>query len=245
MPQFFIEKDVVVGENIHLEGPDAKHIASVLRLHEGEKLLLSSGNGRSYMSELINVTPRHIEAKILFERPYRDKQKSPTLAQAIIQYEKTEWIFQKAVELGVPTILPFSSSRSVSRMVEGIQEKKLQRWNHIAREAAKQSGLPFLPSIEAPLSFDQLLKKFSSFHTILFFWEGEEKNDFSSLALHQFKHPVLMVIGPEGGFSSEEARRARDAGATSLSLGPQILRVETAAITAPSVCQYTLGNLSL
>ena len=245
MPQFFIDQKFEVDSEVELRGSDAKHIVQVLRLSPGDWIVLSDGTGKSYEADIVETSPRSVKAKIRALRSER-KLSDLTLAIAITKHDKTEIVIQKTVELGIARIIPFHSERTVPRLVEDVTDKKLERWQKIAMEAAKQSGLPYRPKVEVPLSFDDLLKVVSDFSTGILFWEGETGRSIASYkdALSR-PGPKIVIIGPEGGFSKDEVEKARAAGAVTASLGQQILRVETAAIAALAICQYESGEFGI
>lgn len=242
MPQFFIDQKFDVGSEVDLRGADAKHVVQVLRLTPGDWIVLSDGSGKSYEAEITDASPRSVTAKIKSLRSQR-KLSDLTLAIAITKHDKTEAVIQKTVELGIARIIPFHSERTVPKLVSDVTDKKLERWQKISMEAAKQSGLPFFPKVERPLPFDELVRTIPDFVTSILFWEGEKDRgiaDYKDELSQEGKK--LVVIGPEGGFSKDEVEKARAAGAVTASLGQQILRVETAAIAALAICQYESGE---
>lgn len=249
MPQFFVEQELIPGRIIEIRGAEARHIVKSLRLTIGDWLILSDGAGKSFRSRIVETRPTAVSARIEAELPRRAHEIAPTLAIAVISRDRLEWAIEKSVELGCRRIIPFHSQRSepcTSRMV------KHDRWQRIALEAAKQSGLPFRPDIVPPITFPELCKELERFSPALLLYEGEREHALSS-ALDGFgtssddsQHPrlqPLVIIGPEGGFASEEVELAHRHGAMTVSLGTQILRVETAAVTALAILQYELGNL--
>lgn len=244
MPQFFISKTVSKGALTQISGKDAHHITNVLRLKKGDWLILSDGKGRSYKSEIKSLSPKLVEVLILDETKRNFAAKPPHLAFALIKHDRSEYIIQKAVELGCTQILPFFSSRTIPKYKDNINVRKLDRWQKIASEAAKQSGLPVKPSVGKPLPFKELCRSFEKYDNALLLWEGEDKNDLRS-QISNLKSQVLIIIGPEGGFSKDEVSYAKENGAVTVSLGTQILKVETAALITLGIVQFELGNLSL
>jgi 16S rRNA (uracil1498-N3)-methyltransferase len=245
MPQFFIDKDFEVGSDVEIRGADAKHVTKVLRLARGDWLVLSDGSGKSYSAEIRSVSPRAVTAHVVGMR-FRRKKTELTLALSLIKHDRTETIVQKAVELGITRIIPFHSERTVPRYVADADDRKLDRWRKIAMEAAKQSGLPFVPAVEPPLPFAELCRYFGDFEMAILFWEGEDRRDIASYGKKlSDRGEKLVVIGPEGGFTKGEVDAARKAGAFTASLGAQILRVETAAVAALSICLYESGDFNL
>lgn len=245
MPQFFLDRALDTGSDVEIRGADAKHIVQVLRLRKGDWLILSDGKGNSFQSEIISASSRSVIAHVKSLRT----QRSPSqlvLAFAIIKHNRTETIIQKAIELGVSRIMPFHSQRTVPRLMSEVTERKLTRWQKIAVEAAKQSGLPFLPNVEHPIPFARLVDRTSQFKSTIMFWEGETQRDIRRSRDEISKDgEILVIIGPEGGFSSDEVELARSRGVITVSLGSQILRVETAIIAALSICQYEIGGFSI
>lgn len=244
MPQFFISKSVTKNAVVQISGKDAHHIINVLRLKESDWLILSDGKGKSYKARIKSLRPKLVEAQILNEIEHHFASPSPHLAFAVIKHDRTEYIMQKAVELGCANILPFFSSRTIPKYKNNIGARKLMRWQKIAMEAAKQSGLTVKPEVNSPLSFEELCHSFGKYDKVLLFWEGENEKDLRS-QVSDLKAQTLIVIGPEGGFSQEEISAAKKNGAVTVSLGTQILRVETAALITLGITQYELGNLSL
>ena len=246
MPQFFIEQTTGPGEEIEISNKDAKHIAKVLRLQKGNQLILSTGDGNSYNAELVMVSAKSVKAKILSLRKNTQSQTPLVLAQAIIKHDRTEQIIQKAIELGVNTIIPFISARSIPQFTERLSAKKHERWNAIAHAAAKQSGLPVKPVVNMPINFAELTTQFANFTKVIMFWESANTVDLRKyFQTNKTAEKTLIIIGPEGGFDQSEASLALQNKATTVSLGSQILRVETAAITAIALCQYEMGNMDI
>lgn len=243
MPQFFIDQSFSKGSSVTIAGSDAHHIIDVLRLKTGDWLVISDGQGKSFRAEIEKLNSKTVEILVGEERSMKRHSHPVSLAFAVIKHDRTEYIIQKSVELGCADIRPFFSSRTIPRYTNNIEQKKLARWQNIATEAAKQSGLLFKPQVQMPVAFEELCSRFARYEKVFLFWEGEEKTDLKSIST-LIRSPVLLVIGPEGGFSREEAEMARKHGAVTLSLGTQILRVETAALVALGIIQYELGNLS-
>lgn len=240
MPHFFIDASWNTGDHIAIRGSDARHIAQVLRLQEGDWIVLSDGSGRSFRATITKASPSKVEARIREELPRRLENASPVLALALIKGERFEWAIQKAVEIGCRRIIPFRSARTVPRMAEDPGDRKRARWQRIALEAAKQSGLPFHPMVDLPVDFSELVRKTDTWQHILFFYEGACSQDLcTSWDVESAAGSTdLLIIGPEGGFTDAEVDCAASAGAVTVSLGPQILRVETAAIVALAIWHH-------
>ncbi len=246
MPQFFIDRKLSEGTDVEIRGTDAHHIVRVLRLSAGDWLILSDGAGSSFRSTITDVGPRSVKARIEEKLARRAGPTPPTLAIASIRSERLEWAVQKCVELGCRRIIPFGSARTVRR------GSKTERLRRIALEAAKQSGLPAVPEIDSPIEFGELCAMLNEFSPSILLYEGERERDLkdilkecaSSKGEPPSKSP-LIIMGPEGGFTSDEVEAARAGGALTASIGCQILRVETAAVAAMAICQYELGNMGV
>lgn len=247
MPQFFIDRKLSPESEIEIRGADAKHISQVLRLAAGDWIMLSDGGGKTFRATILASAPRSVTARIDGEAPRCESMPSPSLALALIKGDRFEWALQKCVELGCRRVIPFSSSRTVPQYRAEAGGRRLERWRRIAHEAAKQSGLPFRPEVDAPATFEELFTKGGGFGRTILFYEGETANDIRSWWGNAPKTDDrggdLLVIGPEGGFCADEISLAAKADAVTLGLGPQILRVETAAVAALCLWQYELGNM--
>ena len=238
MPRFFI--DGTADGRAYIAGADALHIAKALRMRPGEALTLCDGKGTDFDGVLETVTDRQGTVRISASRP---SQAEPTLAvtlyQGLPKGDKMDWIIQKAVELGVTAVVPVATRRSVARL-EGKADKKQERWQRIAAEAAGQCGRGMLPSVERPLSWSQALSRLSG-EPALVFYEGGGR------PLRELVTPstrrLSVFVGPEGGFAPEEVQAAQNAGLSSVSLGTRILRCETAPVAALAAVLYAGGNM--
>ena len=247
MPQFFIDIPIEPGSEVEIRGAEARHISQVLRLAQGDWINLSDGGGRSCRAEILSSKPGSVRARIISEIVRPEGSPPPALALAIIKGERFEWALQKAVELGIRRIIPFSCARTVPQYADGAENRKLTRWGKIADGAAKQSGLPFHPQVDAPLAFDALCEGFGGFAHAILLYEGERREDvrgwWRASGDRKNEAPDLIIVGPEGGFTADEVAQAEKLGAVCLSLGAQILRVETAAVAAAAIWQMMLGNM--
>ena len=238
MPRFFI--DGTADGRAYIAGADALHIAKALRMRPGEALTLCDGKGTDFDGVLETVTDRQVTGRISASRP---SQAEPTLAvtlyQGLPKGDKMDWIIQKAVELGVTAVVPVATRRSVARL-EGKADKKQERWQRIAAEAAGQCGRGMLPSVERPLSWSQALSRLSG-EPALVFYEGGGR------PLRELVTPstrrLSVFVGPEGGFDPEEIDAIRRQGGGVATLGPRILRCETAPLAALTLLMHLSGNM--
>lgn len=238
MPRFFI--DGAADGRAYITGADALHIAKALRMRPGEALTLCDGKGTDFDGVLETVTDRQVTVRITASRP---SQAEPTLAvtlyQGLPKGDKMDWIVQKAVELGVTAVVPVATRRSVARL-EGKADKKQERWQRIAAEAAGQCGRGILPAVERPLSWSQALSRLSG-EPALVFYEGGGR------PLRELVTPstrrLSVFVGPEGGFDPEEIDAIRRQGGGVATLGPRILRCETAPLAALTLLMHLSGNM--
>ena len=240
MPRFFTE---TIDETKGLiTGDDAKHIAKVLRMRAGERLTACDCQGRDYDCVISDVTDKQVELTV--ERVYPSETEPSvkvTLYQAMPKSDKMELIIQKAVELGVSAIVPVQTKRCVSRPDAKSMAKKLERYNRIALEAAKQCGRGRIPQVLPMLDYNEALTSMKADERAFLFYE----NSTSSFRkeLEQGVSSVSIMVGAEGGFEEDEVTRALELGVASLSLGKRILRCETAPLAALSIIMYETGNM--
>ncbi|MBS5144807.1 MAG: 16S rRNA (uracil(1498)-N(3))-methyltransferase [Butyricicoccus pullicaecorum] len=243
MPRFFIDY-VPDCDSIILTGDDAHHISRVLRMKSGENLTICDGMGTDYLCALSHTDSGkahcHIQGRVSSRG---EPTTNVTLFMALPKGDKMDFIVQKAVELGVHTIVPYAASRCVSRPDGKALAKKIERWRRIAREAAQQCGRGRIPAVTECVDFCGAAERCAKNEMPLFFYEMEQETSVRmALRAHAFASAGIM-IGPEGGFEEEEAQIARQCGLTSVSLGPRILRCETAPLAALTAVLYESGNL--
>lgn len=249
-----VNKELTRGEIVIIDGCDAHHISDVLRLKQGNWIVISDGMGGRWGATVEGISKGHVTVNIA-ERLPDIKGTGLSLAVALIKHDRLEAVIQKAVELGVTNITPFTSERTIPKYSENVSAKKLIRWNRIAVEAAKQCGLPFHPIVEQIHTFDSIChfepagggRKIQR-HKILFY-EGEKKISlkeyFDAQTPKNHDAQTIIIIGPEGGFTDAEVSLARKNGFVTVGLGPLIMRVETAAIAAVTLTQYFLGHFKI
>ena len=228
----------------------------VLRLQEGQRLIVLDNIGNEYEVALRPVTGSQRRGTILSTHPAPgEPEVKLALFLCLTQREKFEWMLQKCTEVGAASFTPVVSSRSLVQDT-GEDRKKLSRWGKIVREAAEQSGRGFVPEIYPPLAFSAACARAAAQNDLVLIpWEEAHRlqgrrniNEVMTAAgittgqpLHPLK--IALIIGPEGGFSEEEIRTAKDQGAFPVSLGPRILRMETAAVVAATLVLYESGDM--
>lgn len=253
MHKFFVPKNNIDDNKAIIEGEDVKHIYKVLRLQVGEKVSVNNCEGKEYIGEITSIDKKVVNIKILKENPINNE--SPVevyLFQGMPKSTKMDLIVQKNTELGVKAITPIITQR-VEVKTEIIEfkkaqefDKKIVRWNRIALEASKQSKRSLIPIINAPIEFDDLLIELKAMDLVVVPYENEEGYGMSKLVRDIDKeciNKVAIIIGPEGGFEECEILKLKDIGAKIITLGPRILRTETAGFTCLSLIMYELGDL--
>lgn len=240
MHRFYADESRLAEGMAYLTAEDARHATRVLRMTEGEQaeVFLS---GQRWLGEIRDISPEDVSLKLLEELPSTETRLRITLYQGLPKAEKMELIIQKAVELGAKAIVPVAMNRCVVKLDERDGRKKQERWQKIAREACKQSGRCLMPRVDAPIPFKELLRRLPGHDAAIVPWE--DARGYSLNAFHR-EHPALtslaVVIGPEGGMSTEEIEAMAQAGCLPVTLGPRILRTETAGLAAISalMCLY-------
>ncbi|MCH7577711.1 MAG: 16S rRNA (uracil(1498)-N(3))-methyltransferase [Chloroflexi bacterium] len=244
MRRFFVPPDVLGSREVDLPPELARRLATVLRLKRGERLVLADGSGRDYEVELTAVSPRSATAAVVAERPSPPEPSLElVLYQSLIRPQRFELVLEKGTELGVSRFVPLMSSRAQVRTEGGTQ--RAARWRRIVTEAAEQSGRGRVPAIDPPSLFEDAVSASGGPGIRLLPWEGERSQGLRSYlrALEDRPAAVSVFIGPEGGFAEDEVRLAREAGCVPISLGPRILRSETAGIVAAALVMHELGEM--
>ena len=242
MRRFFIQAESKVGDDVLLSGEESHHITRVLRLSAGKMLELFDGKGNVYEAEIAEVGKR-VRLRICASRFVEDDGVPLRVCQGVLKGKKMEFLLQKCTELGVSEFIPFVSSRCQLKKTE--QKRlagKYARWQKIIDEACKQCGRVRPMQLADVLMFHDMLQQATG-ETGILFWEEEQEQTLHTVSPASVGKGLQIVLGPEGGFTAEEAAAAAGAGFRILSLGPRILRAETATVTAVSILQYTLGNI--
>ena len=239
MPRFFVPD--LSGDVLTLSGEDGRHAAKSLRCRVGEELELCDGRGAECLCAVAAVEGDTLTLRVVERRPSRGELPCRvSLYQALPKGDKLELIVQKAVELGAAEIVPVLTQRCVSRPDSRAVEKKRERLQKIALEAAKQSGRGMVPQVAPLLDFPAALAEMARSACPLFFYEGG--GEPLGKALSARPGSIALMVGPEGGFDPAEAQAARDAGLRVCTLGPRILRCETAPLYALSAIGYVYEN---
>ncbi len=243
MHRFYANERGVTGDTASLCEEDAHHATRVLRMKPGEDCELFS-EGKRYLGEIASIVEGDVQVRITGELPSTEAKLRITLYQGLPKADKMELIVQKSVELGACAVVPVAMSRCVVQLDAKDGRKKQERWQKIAREACKQSGRCDMMQVAEPLSFKQLLARLPEHEAAIVPWEDARGY---SLARFHAEYPditdLAIVIGPEGGMSEEEIARMKEANCRSVTLGPRILRTETAGLCAMSALFCLYGDM--
>jgi 16S rRNA (uracil1498-N3)-methyltransferase len=242
MRRFYLES-TPENNTARIRGDEARHIEKVLRLGPGDSLELFDADGSVYRAEIESLHRGEVIARICARiAGVSDSDVHITLCQAVVKSQKMDFIVEKCTELGVTEIQPFFAHRSVPRWDEDKAAQRVQHWRRIALAAVKQSGARRPPAIEPVLSFKEVLAKPYSDSMRVMLWECERDISLRSL-LANCSRRIVLIVGPEGGFTNEEASLASSHEFQFAGLGDRILRVETAAIVGVAVAAYEFGAL--
>jgi 16S rRNA (uracil1498-N3)-methyltransferase len=244
MRRFYITPDQLQIPNPYLQGDEAKHIFQVLRMKKGDRFLLFDNSHQEYQAVIASISGDRVYFEILEQQAtMRESPLQVTLGLPIIRPQHFEWILQKGTELGVFAFRPFYSAYSRLNFEKADLESRMKRWKKIIVEAAKQCERNILPELFPVVPFFGLLEE-SHQKLKLIPYEEESSRTLKELEQQPISsETALALIGPEGGFRKEEVRQAQEKGFVSVSLGPRILRSETAALALICLLQYLWGDM--
>ncbi|MCG8378444.1 MAG: 16S rRNA (uracil(1498)-N(3))-methyltransferase [Proteobacteria bacterium] len=240
IPRLYLDKTIEVGQIISLPTEKSHHLSKVLRMHKQDAVILFNNSGSEFNGALTEITDK--TAKVKVTNCTNIDRESPivlTLALAISRGQPMDYSIQKAVELGVNHIVPIFTEYSNVKKKEALSEKKLVHWRNIIISAAEQSGRTRLPSLAHPKNFGDWLIEDASLNKCIMHPGGEKTLNNLSVSGNE----LAIIIGPEGGFSDAEVDYAREHSCMQFSLGPRILRLETAVVTGLSLIQFCCGDL--
>ena len=253
---FFVEPGAIQGERVELRGPVAHQIRAVLRLGPGDLVDLLDNSGIAYTVRLVVVSRESVVAEVVERRrPATEPRVELRLYQALLKGQKMDLVLQKGTEIGVSRFVPVLSERCVSRPSAADLRGRQGRWEAIVREAAEQSGRALMPVVEVLVPFAEACKAASGDDLAIMAWEEERALGIGTVLREAdlvgavtpspaplpskwdgVRRPrIALLVGPEGGFSPREAEIARAAGVRVATLGPRILRAETAALVAATL----------
>ena len=246
MRHFFIDPSPAKNSLVAIQQSEAHHIKNVLRLKPGDRIKLFDGTGFEYEAVIRKMSAEKVDVEILGRiRATLQSGVKIMVAQAFLKEKKMDDLVRKLCELGVAKWVPFFSQRSIARPDASRLAGRTRRWHRIATEALKQCRRIDLPDIAGPLSFEEVLDLSKTCDLNIVFWENES-TPLNSAIESNGKHPIrkiLLMLGPEGGFTQQEIEMAEHSGFVVAGLGPRILRAETATLAAVTLVQYLFGDM--
>jgi 16S rRNA (uracil1498-N3)-methyltransferase len=242
MARFFLRQQHITGNSARITGQELEHLRRVLRLGPGDRVTGFDQSGWEHEAVIRSLTVDSAELEII--RSYPGEKESPvavTLAVGLIKGDKMDFVVEKATELGVNAIAPFTSTYTVPKLDAVKAKKRKERWEKIALSAAKQCGRAQIPVIVSLRGFPEMVQQSRPDDVKLLFWE--KGRDLTLNGITVAPRSILVAVGAEGGFSEAEADLASKHGFKLIGLGPRILRAETAALTALALVQFRWGDL--
>lgn len=242
MRRFFI--DMPLQAEVTITGADVRHIRKVLRLRIGDVITVTDPAGEAGAAKITGFTEDGV--LLALQEIVPEKKESPIrvfLAQGLPKSDKMDYIVQKTVELGIAGIYPLAAEHSVVQYSEAKGQARTERWQRIATEAAKQCGRSMVPTVNPMQSLQEILNHHASDSTVIMLYEGECSFGLKEALVGRPDERYVLLVGPEGGFSRDEVTLAREHGVHIVTMGPRILRTETAAVAAVTAVMYEHGDL--
>ena len=243
MSRFFIPPEAVKGNKIVISGREAHHILDVMRLQASDNVVTFDGTGKEYAGVIKEISRNSLTVEIAETRISSEKITSEiTLLQALPKKEKMDYIVEKSTELGVHSILPVVTARTIPDWDEAKKRAQAERWRKIATEAAKQCGRVDIPAISPIAAFTDAVNEFTHFDMRLIAVLNNETISIKE-AMKGFElGKIVIAIGPEGDFTADETKSAQKNGFKAISLGPRVLKSDTAGLALLSILNYELSE---
>ncbi|MBI4785815.1 MAG: 16S rRNA (uracil(1498)-N(3))-methyltransferase [Chloroflexi bacterium] len=229
-----------------LRGTIVHQIRDVLRMRPGDEIVLLDNSGAAYRAELVTVDRDVVRGRVVDRWKLETEPHARiTLYQGLLKGQKFDWVLQKGTELGITAFVPMLSARCIVGNVDDVSDARLERWQRIVVEAAEQAGRAVLPSLSAVMLFKHACESAAARGGLAILpWENERTHGLrEALQVVPKSKEIHLFIGPEGGFAEEEVVAAKVAGVAPVSLGPRILRAETAGLAAAAAILFELGDL--
>jgi 16S rRNA (uracil1498-N3)-methyltransferase len=243
MQRYFVLPEQISDDELVIRGEDVHHLKNVLRAKPGQNLIVCAGQGLDYQAEVMEIAAKEVRCRIIGRSVSRGEPRTKvTIAQSLPKGDKLEWIIQKGTELGAVSFIPFISKRSVVKIDARKADRKRERWQKIAKEAAEQAHRGQIPTVSRPLAWEELLEQTEKAEASFIAYEKGGiplKAAISSVSANN----IMVIIGPEGGFEEREIAAAKEKGAIPVSLGARILRTETAPLVALSCIMFARDDL--
>ncbi|MFQ6096497.1 MAG: 16S rRNA (uracil(1498)-N(3))-methyltransferase [Armatimonadota bacterium] len=244
-PRVFVSSTDISADTVSVTGADARHLGLVLRLRQGDPFTAIDEFGRQHRAVVTSVASDLVTGlvtEVIAEET--EPRTRISVAQAVPKSAKMDLVVQKCTELGAVEVWPMMTERVVVSLDEERARDRRRRWQRVAKEAARQAGRTVIPEVLEIVSFSEALELANSRDLCLLFSEDESETSLRTLLGAGIRvETIVIFIGPEGGFSRNEVAAAEEAGALQVTLGPRVLRTETAAVVATALCLYELGEL--
>jgi 16S rRNA (uracil1498-N3)-methyltransferase len=240
MPHYYISPENIIGGRFKLAGQEAHHLLDVKRCKPGDAVELFDGTGKSYSARVESARDGEIAGIIINETQGHTPAVAINLFTAVPKGERLDWLIEKAAELGVASVIPVVSARSVAKE---LSSNKLDRWKRLSMAASKQCGRSDVMEISGSAALADAFKNLPKPSLSIIPWESQDSGSVNGLSpkIKQFK-TINIFIGPEGGFTEHEIELAKSSGVIPITLGPRILRVETAGLLAAALVMSASGE---
>lgn len=245
MHRFFVPPHSIKESRVALRGTIVHQIRDVLRMRPGDEIVLLDNSGFAYRTELVTIDRDTVRGRVIEKwKLETEPQTRITLYQGLLKGQKFEWVLQKGTEIGIVAFVPMLTARCVVSTVNEVSDARVERWERIVVEAAEQAGRAALPHLLPTTLFAHACEQAGRGGLALIPWEDEHSRGLrEALSNVPKSKEINLFIGPEGGFAEEEIAVAQERGVIPVSLGPRILRAETAGLAAASAILYELGDL--
>lgn len=245
MHRFFVPTDFINDAEMVLPAELVHQICRVLRMRPGQHIVLFDDTGWEYEVELNQVEPGSVTGGLVAKHPVASEPSiAITLYQSLMKRDRFELVLQKCTEVGVTRFVPVVTQRSIVQRPASISDRKMARWGRIIIEAAEQSGRGRIPQLGRALTFQEAINGLDDSQLALIPWERETQTALRTTLPSLGVKSVSLFIGPEGGFAAEEIQYGQAHGAIPLTLGPRVLRSETAAVVSVALILYQLGEMA-
>ena len=244
MSKFYIDKNNIFNNKVLICRDEARHIMKVLRYKIDDLITLFDSDGMTYKCVIKAYENEEITAEIIEKIEDENSETNKVvLAQAVLKSKKMDSVIQKSTELGVSRIIPFFSSRTIPKWDSSKCFERAEHWRNIVKASVKQSGIRKMPCVDNIISYDEIISSDLNMNKILLY-EKERNVSFKNIMnTIMFPSDILIMVGPEGGFTIEEVSKAKRNGFLTTGIGNFILRAETVPISVLSILQYEAGNL--
>ncbi len=243
--RFYVPSSSIAGIKLRVTGENFHYLKNVLRIDRGESVKAFDGTGKEYLCTVDEIRSRHIELNII--QVFKCETEPIVeihLVQSLIKMGHFEHVLQKCTELGVKRFIPAVTERTVVKLEGEREENRRLRWQKLAKEAARQCGRGICPDVETVMDFEDALKSAQACDVSIIPWEEERASPLKKMLGQVKGNPkkIMVFIGPEGGFSEREISSARESGVVPVTLGPRLLRSETAAIATVAILIHELDD---